>query len=203
MKLFLQVCMCLSADFFLWISGETRWNSSSSSVIICLSVLEHSLSKMCIFGFRPLSLSVLCITLYTLVRSVPYFDFMGSTMMAFESCSYYTIMYLYPLADVTGNRPVWYVYILDENSITDKNTWCNRVWGIYISDKIFFGISIRCSFFSLLGIKSLLDSGSLLGVLFCFSLGSSDGIVVDFLKFLCFFYYWISDACAPSLYALT
>ena len=90
---------------------------------------------MCIFSFIPLSLSVFCITLYALVISVPYFDFVVSTMMAFESCSYATIMYLYPLADVTGNRPVWSVYIFDDNSITNKNTWCNRVRGISSSDK--------------------------------------------------------------------
>ena len=149
-----------------------------------LSVLDHSLSKMCIFGFRPLYLSVFCITLYSIVRSFPTFYFVGSTMMAFESCSYAAIIYLHPLADVTGNRPVWSVYILDENYITEKNTWCNRVQSISSSYKTFVGITICCSFFSLIGTRSLLDFGSLLSVLIGFSLGfslgSSDGIVVAF-----------------------
>ena len=69
------------------------------------------------------------------------------------------------------------VYISEENSITDKNTWCNRVRGISRSDITFFGISIRCSFFLLLGIRYLLDFWSFS---FLFSLGSSDGIVVGF-----------------------
>ena len=75
---------------------------------------------MCIFVFIPLSLSVFCIDSYDLVISVPYFVFMGSTIMAFEYCSYATTMYLYPLADVTGKLPTWTVYILDKNPITDK-----------------------------------------------------------------------------------
>ena len=97
---------------------------------------------MYIFGFRPLSLSVFCVTFYALVRSFTFFNFVVSTTMKSESCSYATIMYLYPLADVTGNRPLWSVYILDKNYITDKKTCCNRVQGISISVKTFVGISI-------------------------------------------------------------
>ena len=141
---------------------------------------------MCIFGFRSLTLSVFCITLYDIVIYVPSFDFLGSTMMEFAYFSYTTIMYLYLLADVTGNRPVWSVYILDENFITDKNTWCDRVRGISSSDKTFIGISIRCQLFSLPGIRSLLYFGSLIGVLLGFylgfSLGYSNGIVVAFFE---------------------
>ena len=147
---------------------------------------------MCIFGFIPLSLSVFCIALYDLVISVPYFGFMGSTMMACASCSYATTMYLYPLADVTGKLPTWTVYILDKNSITNKKTGCDRVRGIYSSNKAFADFSFRCSLFSLLGIRYLLEFGSLLGVLLSFSLeyslGSSDGIVVGLPIFLYFFY---------------
>ena len=95
-------------------------------------------------------------------------------------------MNLYPIAGVTGNRPVWSIYILDENSITNKNTWCDRVQGISRSDKTFFGISIRYSLFSLLGIRYLLYFGSFLGVLLGFSLWfslvSSDGIMVGFYE---------------------
>ena len=145
---------------------------------------------MCIFGFKPLFLSVFCITFYALVISVMSFDFVGSTMMIFKSCSYATIMYWYPLVDITGNRPVWSVYILEENSITDKNTCCNCVQGITSSNKNIVGISIRCSLFSLLVIRSLIDFGSLLCVLLgfylLFSLGSSDGIVVAFSEIFVF-----------------
>ena len=108
-----------------------------------LSVLDHSLSKMCIFGFRPLYLSVFCITLYALVSSVRSFDFVVSTIMEFEYCSYATIIYWYPLEYVTRKRPGWSVYILEENSITDKNTWCDRVQGISSFEKTFVGIFIR------------------------------------------------------------
>ena len=100
-RLYVPLCCIYSMNFW--------WDQLKEFLFFChkiLSVLEHSLSKMCIFGFRPLSLSVFCIALYALVRSVPYFDFVGSTMMSLESCSYSTIMYLYPLADVTGNLPV-------------------------------------------------------------------------------------------------
>ena len=137
--LYVPLC-CVSSMYF-------RWDQLERSLFFChkcLCVLEHSLSKMYIFGFRPLSLSFFCITIYALVISVPSFDFVESTMMAFESCSYATIRYLYPLSDVTGNRPVWSLYILDENSITDKNTWCDRVRGISSSEKTFFGIYIHC-----------------------------------------------------------
>ena len=167
--------MYLYDAFLMWTYGGTSWKSSSSSAIKILSVFEHSLSKMCIFGFRPLYLSVFCIALYAPVSSVPCFDFVGSKMMVFESCSYATIVYLYPLADVTVNRPVWSVYILDENSITDKNTWCERVQGISSSDKTVVCFSIRFSLFSLLGIRSLIDFGTLLSVLLGFSLEYSLG----------------------------
>ena len=86
------------------------------------------------FGFRPISLSVFCITLYTLLISVPSFDFFGSTMMAFESCSYATIMYLYPLVYVTGNCHVWSVNILDDTSIT-KTILSASVYEVYLALK--------------------------------------------------------------------
>ena len=138
MKWFFHFCMWLSALFLPWIYGGNRWNSSSSSDIKKLSVLEHSLSRMRVFAFRPLYLSFFSISLYAIVISVPYFDF------SFEYCSYATIMYLYHLADVTWNRPVWSIYILDKNSIIEKNTWCDRVRGISSSDITFFGIYIHC-----------------------------------------------------------
>ena len=82
MKWFFHICMCLSAAFLLWTSGGTGWNSSSSSDIKLLSVLEHSLSKIWIFGFTPISLSVFCITLYSLVSSVPFLDLVVLLLMS-------------------------------------------------------------------------------------------------------------------------
>ena len=67
--------------------------------------------------------------MYALVSSVPSLDLVDSTMISLESCSYATIMYLYAFAGVIGNQPVWSVEILDENSITDKNTSCDCIQG--------------------------------------------------------------------------
>ena len=163
--LYVPLC-CVSSMYF-------RWDQLERSLFFChkcLCVLEHSLSKMYIFGFRPLSLSFFCITIYALVISVPSFDFVESTMMAFESCSYANIMYLYSLEDVTGNCPAWSVYSLDENSITEKNTQYYHVRVISSSDITFVGTSIRCSIISLFGMRSLLDFLSLLGVILGFYL---------------------------------
>ena len=42
---------------------------------------------------------------------------MGSTRIVLASCTYATIMYLFPRLDVTGKRPVWSVAILPVRSI--------------------------------------------------------------------------------------
>ena len=129
MKWFFHVCMCLYFLFIIRVSGGTRWNSSSSSAI----KKEHALSKMCVFGFRPLSLSVFCITLYTIIRSVPYFDFVGSNIMVFESCAYATIIYLHPLTDVTGNPPVWSIYIYLTKKLSPTKILVAIVCEVYLA----------------------------------------------------------------------
>ena len=163
--LYVTIC-CVSSAIFWWDQLKIflfLWHKT-------LIVLGHSLSRMCILGFRTIHLSVYCIILYALVSFVPSFDFVGSTMMAFESCSYANIMYLYSLEDVTGNCPAWCVYSLDEHSITKTNTQYDHVQNISSSDITFVGTSIRCSIISLFGMRSLLDFLSLLGVILGFYL---------------------------------
>jgi hypothetical protein len=49
--------------------------------------------------------------MYALTASESVLDFIGSARIAFLSYSYITNMYLFPLLDVIGNRPVRSVYI--------------------------------------------------------------------------------------------
>ena len=72
-------------------------------------VCEHSLSKMWIFGFNPLEVSILCILAYTVVNYEAFLGFIGSAMILLESVSKSTIIYFLPLLDVTGNWPIWSV----------------------------------------------------------------------------------------------
>ena len=116
----------------------------------CFKCIRALIIQNVYFWFQTSIFQCILYILYTLVSSVLFFDFVGSTMMEFKYCLYATIMYLYTCADVTGNLPVWSVYILDENSITNKNTWCDRVKNISSSDKTFVDVFIHRSFFLLL-----------------------------------------------------
>ena len=66
----------------------------------------HSLSMICILGYMPFLVSYL----YTLLIVFNYSSadfFRGSSIMELQSWSYTTMVYLFPLLDVSGKRPVW------------------------------------------------------------------------------------------------
>ena len=81
--------------------------------------------------------------------------FMGSARIALASYAYSMHMYLFPLLDVTGNRPVWLVYNLPmglmlENKICVGLSSCStsgsRSFGLLdCIDLIYFRVLSRCN----------------------------------------------------------
>ena len=89
---------------------------------------EHSLSKMCIFGVSPRLLNNFLILFYASLIWSPAQDFIASTKMLLELYLYPTIIYLLPLLEVTGNRPVWSVYSLCFRSVILRNRLFILLW---------------------------------------------------------------------------
>ena len=105
----LKVPMAFSAALFRCRFGGTSCHSTWFVRKNCFMTSGHSLSKICIFGCKPLAWRYLWIVVIARSRSCAALVLNGSAMMALLSWSYATMIYCIPRLDVLGKRPVWSV----------------------------------------------------------------------------------------------
>ena len=134
MKWHLKVSMAFSAGLVRWSCGGTSWSLFwLFSTINFLIAVEHSLSMVWWLGRRPLLERYSKMSLYTRMCSESERLFMGRTSIALASNTKQTQMYLKPLLDITGKRPVKSVARRSLGSRTLKKIFLDRTGGSWSS----------------------------------------------------------------------
>ena len=111
MKWSLNVLISHSSVLKQCITGGDIWKSMSFYLCYFWEAVVDSLSSLIYSGL--ISLVIKCPWRSLKIRMNSLYDitFMGQIKMIFLSYSYKTNLYLFPLFEVTGNRPVRYVVI--------------------------------------------------------------------------------------------
>ena len=97
--------------------GGTSWNSMLEDWKWRFSAPGHSLSRIWVCGVNTRSVRYVCSFIIAFTMSRSDRDFNGSARIALASSMNITMMYLLPLLDVIGKRPVWSEKTFPSNSI--------------------------------------------------------------------------------------
>ncbi len=106
LKWFFQVWMARSAALRRWTWGGTSWKFTECLVKACFITWEHSLSKICRVGEKPLDRSLWCSAVQAVVMSMAWRVFRGLDKIALLSYSCKNILITSQQLDGEGSALV-------------------------------------------------------------------------------------------------